>query len=155
MKTKNYWPMGITATLLLFFLGTVSLIVMACRQSDDLVTNNYYEDEIRYQKQIDRETREQHLESKATAAYDAIAGRLMISLPARESFDKVQGQIQLYRPSDAQLDRNFALKPDAIGRQVIDVAELQRGLWLVKVSWSAGGADYYFDQKIVVKAAKL
>lgn len=153
--TKNYWPLGVTLTLVFFFFGTIALIVMACRQRVDLVTNNYYEDEIRYQKHIDRVERERHLETKATAAYDSATQRVTISLPLHPVPGQVQGQIQLYRPSDASADENYELKPDANGAQIIDASRLEQGLWRVKVSWSASGEDYYFDQKIIVQSVKL
>lgn len=148
--SRNYWPIGVTLTLSLFFLGTIGLIVMSCMERTDLVTNNYYEDEIRFQKQIDRVERASLLETKATAAYDRAGQKVTISLPIYSGTDSVQGQIQLYRPSDAGLDQDFNLRLDAHGAQVIDASRLRKGLWRVKVSWTAGGADYYFDQKIVV-----
>jgi nitrogen fixation protein FixH len=154
-NTKNYWPLGVTLTLVFFFFGTIGLIVMACMQRVDLVSNNYYEEEIRYQKQIDRVEREQHLESQATAAYDPATRRVTISLPLHPTPGQVQGHIQFYRPSDADVDENYELKPDADGAQIIDASRLEQGLWRVKVSWSASGQDYYFDQKFVVQSAKL
>jgi hypothetical protein len=155
MKTqRNYWPLGITLTLLLFFLGTIGLVVLASAQRVDLVTPNYYEDEIRFQKQIERVEHASHLESAATADYDPVAEHITISLPLHSTPGQVQGQIQLYRPSDAELDQNYNLSLNTNGLQVIDASRLREGQWLVKVAWSVGGEDYYFDQKIIVGVAK-
>lgn len=155
MKTsRNYWPLGVTLTLLLFFLGTVGLIIMACLQRSDLVTTNYYEDEIRFQKQIDRVQRTQLLETKASAIYDSATQRITVSVPLNRPGENVKGQIQLYRPSNASLDENYAFKPDAGGTQTIDVSRLPEGLWRLKISWNTAGEDYYLDQRIVL-AAKL
>ena len=39
MKTpRNLWPTGIIVTFVLFFAGTIGLVVMACSQRADLVS---------------------------------------------------------------------------------------------------------------------
>ena len=155
MKTnRNYWPLGIAAFLILFFLATIGLVVMSCCQRVDLVTKDYYEDEIRFQKQINTVERTQRLESNATATYDPATQTVVVSLPIHSSAQIIKGQIQMYRPSSADLDENFDLKLDQTGSQVIDASRMRDGLWQVKVSWTAGGEDFYFDKRLVVGGAK-
>jgi hypothetical protein len=155
MKTqRNYWPLSIALFLVLFFLGTIGLVVMACCQRVDLVSKDYYEDEIRFQKQINTVERTQRLESNATAAYNPATQTVTISLPLHSSADMIKGQIQLYRPSSADLDQNYDLKLDAKGLQTIDASRLREGLWRVKVSWTFSGEDFYFDKALVVVGAK-
>lgn len=154
MKTqRNYWPLGIALFLVLFFLATIGLVVMACCQRVDLVTKDYYEDEIRFQKQINTVERTQRLDSKATATYDSAKQTVVISLPIHSSVQTIKGQIQMYRPSSADMDENFDLKLDQKGSQVIDASRLSGGLWQVKVSWTAGGEDFYFDKRLVIGGA--
>jgi nitrogen fixation protein FixH len=146
----NFWPVGIIATLVLFFAGTIGLVVMACSQRSDLVRPDYYEQELAFQKQIDRADRVQHLATGADAAYDAAAKQLVISLPVAQAPRGARGQIQLYRPSEAGLDRQLELQLDAGGQQRIDAANLRGGLWRVRVNWTAGGVEYFIDRKVVI-----
>lgn len=145
----NLWPYGILAAFVVFLSGTATLIVLAFSQHNDLVTANYYEDEVRFQEQIDRSTRAQRADARATAVYDPATRQLRISIPANHA-RTAAGRIQLYRPSEAGLDRELELQPGPNGTQTIDAAGLKAGLWKVRITWTAGGEDFFVDQKIVV-----
>jgi hypothetical protein len=58
--------------------------------------------------------------------------------------------IEFYRPSSPALDRAFPLAPGADASQAVDVSKLATGLWVVRVKWSAGGQDYFLEQKITL-----
>jgi len=153
MKPKrNLWPFGIILTFVLFLTGTIGLVVMACSQSVDLVSSNYYEQELKFQNHIDRLQRTRALAGSAVVAYDPLTNRITISLPPSPLHADLAGTVQLYRPSSAGLDLEIALKVDANGVQSVDASSLRRGLWKVRVSWSANGQEYFLDQKIVIGA---
>ena len=147
---RNYWPLGILLAFTLFILGTAGLIVLAVAQRSDLVSDNYYEQEIRYQARIDSLDRAQHLGSRAAITYSASQRCIVVTLPAEHAGRPVSGEVQLYRPSAAGLDRRFKLAPDQIGAQSIDAADLLEGLWKVRVAWRVEGQEYFLDQRIVI-----
>lgn len=154
MKTnRNFWPLGIIAVFLCFAAGMTTMVVLACRSNTDLVSHDYYEQEIRFQGRIDSLNRTKGLH--ASASYDAAAKRLIITLPAEHADKAVSGQIQLYRPAAAGLDQQFKLEPDAKGRQTLDLAALQNGLWKVRIAWTVAGQDYFLEQKIVVGSVEV
>src|SRR3954466_7479312 len=114
---RNFWPLGIILTFVVFICSTLGLVVMACRHNTELVNANYYDQEIKYQSRIDSENRAQQLGASAT--YDAIARHIVISLPSSSAAKNVTGQIQLYRPSSAGLDKEIKLAPGADGTQTL------------------------------------
>ena len=144
----NLWPLGIILTFVIFIAGTVGLVVMSCLHGTDLVNANYYDQEIKYQARIDSEARAQ--QAGANVSYDQTARHIVITLPATKT---VLGQIQLYRPSAAGLDKEFKLEPAANGVQTLDTAGLPPGLWKIRVSWNSDGHDYFIDQKIIIAAS--
>jgi hypothetical protein len=151
MKTsRNLWPIGIITTFVLFFAGTVGLVVMACSQKMDLVSADYYEQELKFQGRIDRVERTRHAASQAVVAYDAAARCITVSLAADQAGHEVSGHIELYRPSAAGLDRAVKLEPDTKGVQRLDAAGMSPGLWKVRVSWTFEQQDYFLDEKVVV-----
>jgi hypothetical protein len=150
-ETRNLWPLGIIVTLVLFASGTVGLIVMACSQKTELVSSNYYEQEIRYQTRIDSLGRAQQLGTRASVTYDAASRHITISLPAEQA-RRAAGQIQLYRPSAAGLDQELKLEPGPDGVQTLEAKDLLPGPWKVRVSWTVEGQEYLIDQKIVITA---
>ena len=146
----NPWPWAIILTFVIFISGTVGLVVMACSQKVDLVSANYYEQELKFQGQLDRMKRTSQLGAQAGVSYDAAQKRITISLPPAQARQEVRGQIQLYRPAQASLDRQLTLQPDASGMQSLDASALKPGLWKIRVSWTVGQQDYFIDQKIVI-----
>ena len=149
---RNLWPLGIIVTFVLFFAGTVGLIVVACSQKADLVSADYYEQELKFQGRIDRVERTQRTTTQAAVAYDLATHSITISLPAGQAEHEVSGRIELYRPSAAGLDRALKLEPDFTGVQRLDAAGMVPGLWKVRLSWTVEHQDYFLDQKVVVGA---
>lgn len=148
----NPWPLGIVLAFAVFIAGTITLIVLASSQRTDLVRADYYEQEIRHQQQIDRLERTQRIAPDARVTYDRARARLEVALPAAQARRGPQGQIHLYRPSAANLDRHIPLDLDASGRQTLDATDLQPGLWRVRVSWSVDQEDFQLDQRLVVES---
>ncbi len=148
--SRNLWPWAIILTFVVFISGTVSLVVMACSQRVELVRPNYYEQELRYQAQVERLNRTQQLAIPARVTYDAARKALLVSLPPEHRQAQLSGSIELYRPSEAGLDRRLELHPDAQGTQTIDAAALAHGLWKVRLAWRVAGQEYFMDQKVVI-----
>ena len=148
----NPWPVSIVAFFVIALIGCGSFVAFCSRHPADLVASDYYEREVRFQKQIDRVQRTQQQATVALVSYEASKRRITIDLPPAPAETKIIGQIHLYRPSAANLDKTLPLEPDASGTQTIDAQNLLPGLWKVRVSWRAGGQDYYIEQSVVVGA---
>lgn len=149
---RNFWPLGILAAFGLFVPAMACLIVMAVTHREQLVSADYYEQEIRYQGQIDRLRRTQDLGAQAAVTYDQTSRRIAVVLPAEHARGEIQGRIQLYRPSEAGLDRQVELAVNADGAQSLDAHDLRPGLWKVRVSWKLAGREYFLDQSVVIPA---
>ena len=145
---RNLWPWGIVAFFALFFAGMAVMVVIATTHRDHLVSETYYEQELKYQGRIDSAARTKA--SGATVALDAAGTSLIITLPPAQLTQKLAGSIELYRPSAPDLDRQFPLAAQADGVQKLDVSQLAAGLWVVRVKWNAAGVDYFLEQKITV-----
>src|SRR6476619_1755487 len=90
-SAKNLWPYGIILTFVLFISGTVGLVVMACAQKVDLVSLDYYEQEIRFQSRLDRAARTETL--GASVSYKEEARQICIGVPRTMVSTKAIGQI--------------------------------------------------------------
>ena len=149
MKTnRNLWPLGIFMTFGLFFIGMATVVVIAATHRDHLVNANYYEQELKFQDQINSVDRTQ--KSGATITFDSRFGELALALPPAHLTHKFFGVIQLYRPSAPELDREFLLEPKADGTQTLNVSKLPAGLWVARAKWLAGGENYFLEQKITI-----
>jgi nitrogen fixation protein FixH len=153
--SRNLWPLGIILTFVIFTSGTICLIILACSHRVDLVSADYYEQEIRFQSRIDQAHRASRLNDPLTIAYDATSQCINLSWPKNPNAPLATGQVQLYRPSASGLDRHFALQLDREGNQSVSAKSLQPGLWKVRVSWSVGNEEFFADQSVCISAAKI
>ena len=147
---QNPWPIAIVALFVVFITFLVAFIVFAARQKVDLVSRDYYAEEIRFQQQMDRLKRTRPISAEIVVAYDPNRQSITLRLPEAQARRPVAGRIHLYRPSDSSLDRNVGLAVDSEGIQHVDARKLRSGLWKVRVEWRVDGEDFYFDQPIIV-----
>ena len=147
-SNRNLWPWAIVAFFILFFAGMAVMIVIAATHRDHLVSESYYEQELKYQNQIDSVARTRS--SGASVALDVAGTSLIVTLPPAQATQKISGSIELYRPSAPNLDRQFPLVPQADGKQKLNLSQFAAGLWVVRVNWNAAGVGYFLEQKITV-----
>lgn len=139
------WGKGIVLTCAVFICGIAFMVYTTMTKNIDLVTKNYYEEEIKYQQQIDKMNNTSVLDKKPTV--ETTSQEVIIIYP----FKDVVGEITFYRPSDAKMDLKFPIQPDKNMKQIIGLDKLGSGLWKVKIKWNAGGVEYYNEEKIIVK----
>ncbi len=140
----NPWPVGLVVFLGVFVACVVSFGVFAVRQPQDLVSPDYYDREIRYQEHIDRVARAGAASSGMSVSVDVATRTLALALSRG-----AVGQVEFYRPANAQWDRILPLALDTEGCQRIDLSGLQAGLWRIRVVWSVGGLDYLREVRFV------
>jgi hypothetical protein len=149
MNSKfNPWPYGVIAFFVLLLCGIATVLAIALTHRETMVSANYYEQELKYQDRIDSTARAQ--QCGAEVRLDGTDRKLVVRVPAEQVAQKLSGAIEFYRPSAPELDCQFALAPDARGAQSVDVSQLRRGLWQVRVGWNAGGQNYFLEEKITL-----
>ena len=151
-RPRNPWPIVITVYFILFFVFVAAFTVFATRQKTDLVSADYYEQEARFQRQIDRLSRTLPLNAGFSVSYDTPRRLVLVKMPAAESSRPSAGRVLFYRPADSALDLQLPLSLNTAGVQEVDARALKAGLWKVRVEWTAQGEDYFFDQPVVVGA---
>lgn len=127
------------------FAGMISYMVYRCMLLPvDLVSNQYYKDELAYQQVIDGTRRANGLSGRLQL--DPEGGGILLRMPVEMRGRAVSGTVVFYCPSDAARDRRLPLAPDHLGEQAIAAGSVLPGHYTVKVSWKAGGLDYYTEQ---------
>lgn len=150
----EWWPVSIMAFFGVAIAGAVAFVVFCNLHPTDLVAQDYYERELKYQDHLDRLERTRGLGAAAGVAYDAVARQIIVRLPEAQTAEGITGQIHLYRPAAAGMDKHLRLSVEADGRQTIDATSLEPGLWKVKVLWRAGGKDYGMEEPLVLGGTK-
>ncbi len=146
---KSLWGYGIAAVYTAFALGTLGVVALTMTQKVELVSNDYYQQEVAYEQQIERQRQTNKLVHDATCKLTADGKFIEIKFPSAMATAK--GHLKLYRPSDSSLDREFEVTPDAGGTQLIAADKLTSGYWRVKLQWKWGGQSYYSEYLLMVK----
>lgn len=137
------WGKGILVVILLFVGFILTLVTISVRQDDiHLVTENYYEKEIKYQDQIEREKSAAGLD-REVLVYDDLSKSMILDLPVG-----AKGNLHLFRPSDARLDQGLVLDIKEVGKTTIPLQDLKSGYWRVQLTWTENGIEFYEEKKI-------
>lgn len=137
------WGKGILLTIIAFVGFIMTLVVISVRQDDiHLVTENYYEKEIKYQDQIEREKSAAEL-NREVLVFDTQTKTMVLDLPVG-----AKGNLQLFRPSDARLDQQLPIDILEEGKTEVSLEKLKSGYWRVQLTWKEDGVDFYQEKKI-------
>ncbi len=144
------WGWKITILYVGFVIMTLAMVFYFMGQKVDLVTEEYYKEEIKYQDQIDRITNAKALNDPVKVEYSLHEKKVKISFPKSHTGQTIKGNIHFYSPSDSEEDRDFPVKVMDEGIQTIYVGSLRKGLWRIKIRWHAGDKEYYHEQLITL-----
>jgi hypothetical protein len=144
---KINWGHKILAIYLVFIAGIAFMVVMSTRQKIDLVTPDYYAEEIKFQEKIDEINNASKLSSPVN--YSIVEGVLILEFPKEFKGKKLTGQVMIYCPSDVNKDINRNL--DVSGNTMkIMLPELNKGAHIIKIKWSSEGIQYYFEKNLFI-----
>ncbi len=141
------WGNKLVVVFIVFAAGIGTLVYKAMTTKFELVSKDYYSDELRYQDKIDGQKNAAAI-SHVQISQDAEA--LLIDLPTEMKGMAITGEAWFYCKTDAVKDRKIKLAIDANGRQVIMKKQLTKGPYELKLNWQAGTNKYYTEQNIIV-----
>lgn len=146
---KLSWGTGILITIIIFMSVTVLTGIYLMNQDVQLVTDNYYEKDLKYQNQIDKLNRTAALEEKVEINFDGELVELVF--PESFSAEKIFGEIYFYRPSGREKDFTIPLTLNSGARQIIPVTRIDKGFWRIKLSWTLDTVEYYSERTISIE----
>jgi hypothetical protein len=137
--------------IMLMYLGFValilSLVIASSHQHFDLVSKDYYADEIAYQKVIDAGKNQSSL-SRPVSIY-ANEKAVTIEFPDEFKTKELAGNIQFYAPANAEWDRNFKISTQD-NKVTIPRSGLRNTRYTIKISCNVGGKSYYQESEIML-----
>lgn len=145
---KISWGHGVIIALgafIVFILGMIFFFPMG-QQNSELITENYYEEELLYQDVIDAKKRAEQLAEKPKLEIKNEG--LFLSFPKDINNSNSKFDFYLYRSSDQNLDvkKEFAL--DANNNYSIPNKILVKGGYILKVMWTKEKHKYQIDYDI-------
>ena len=142
---KWNWGTKIALFYITFVIFTLIMVVMAFQEDYELVTEDYYEQEIKYQGKIDSKERTKALESELMVTIDA--NELNILFPQREV--NLSASILCFRPSDESKDFKVEFK-EFTNKVSLPLNKFSKGKYLFKIDWIANSKSYYSEQIVII-----
>ena len=142
------WGHKLTLGFLAFAGMMIYMVVQCMHTKYDLVSKEYYKDELKYQQVIDGESRANQLSSRATVTQ--ADNNIVVQLPNEMQQKTVTGSMLFYSADNAQKDRTLALQVNGQAVQTINSRTFLPGNYTVKIKWESNGADYYSEIPVTI-----
>lgn len=147
-KFKFNWGTGIAVFYITFVIVMLTFVFWTTGNNRDLVTEDYYAEELVYQKTIDNKARANELVGEVSIS--SRIGRIDLKLPEGMNNKFIKGELFLYRQDDKRKDTKFQFEGSRLDFS-FNSEKIVTGRWKAKLSWAAEGKDYYFEDNIWIK----
>ena len=149
MKLKISWPTAIIVSIvafMIFILSFVYKVTFLPEYDHHLVSEEYYKDELNYQKEIDKEKK--GLSLKENVSLQKVNEGLLISFPKEFDPNEISGIISFQRLSNSKIDFEYPIKLKT-NEFLIKDENLINGRWDVKIEWNVADNNYLFKEKLM------
>ena len=142
------WGYKILFVYLFFIAGIIFLVYKSSSQKVDLVTENYYQQELKYEQKIDEAERAQSLSSPLR--YEVNKNEIVIFFPDEMKDKKITAQTLLYHPADERKDSVYTLETNS-GKLTMVLPQTDKGLYELKMDWKVDTTKYYSEHKVIIE----
>ena len=149
MKLKISWPTGIIIAItafVIFILSFVYKVTFMPEYDHHLVSEEYYKDELNYQKEINEENKGVALKENVKISKDSLG--LTITFPSEFKPSEISGLISFIRLSNEKIDFSVPIKLTS-NNYLIKDEKLVEGRWDVKIEWNVNDVDYLYKEKLI------
>ena len=112
----------------------------------DLVVEDYYQQELKYQNDINKEENAKTLITNVSL--EKTNKGIIINFPKDLNINNIKGKVFLYRPSNKQLDFEIPISLSNHNLLIPDNSLLD-GRWNIKIDWTYNTKAYMYKTDIV------
>lgn len=140
-----------TAIVIAFvgFIGFIMYFVVNMAANEkydhDLVVEDYYQQELKFQSDIDKEENSKTLKTNIT--WQKTQDGILITFPKDLDIKDIKGKVFLYRPSNKQLDFETPISLSNHNLLIPD-NRLLDGRWNINIDWTYNNKSYLFKEQI-------
>lgn len=139
-QTRFHWGWRIALIYTTFALATIGFMIFSFTQKVDLVSKQYYADELKYDAKMLAENNAMKLSKVLSVKNNG--DLLSIQFPNTPE----SGAIHLYRPSESDMDKEIKIVGGR-AEQTFSITTLQTGLWIAKIEWKSDNTTFYVEQR--------
>ncbi|MBK6612261.1 MAG: FixH family protein [Sphingobacteriales bacterium] len=139
------WGYRIILVYILFISGVFTAIYVAFNQEIDLVSTDYYAQELKFQNVIDGKNNLASLPTPVKIVENETAFELQ--LPNEFTGKNIKGEAWFYYPTNAKLDKKFDLAALSNNTISINRQQIAKGNGIIKLQFVADDVPYYYEQQ--------
>ena len=125
------------------------MVSLSISQKVDLVSKDYYEQELQFQNKINLMDRTRLLSEQLS--WQVQNDELVLDFPDQFKGQQTSGKVFFFRPSDAVLDKNFELQTGTLNTKSMSIKKLKSGLYKIQINWEVENIQYYNEGFIQIK----
>ncbi|MFM1878908.1 MAG: hypothetical protein RLZZ241_1774 [Bacteroidota bacterium] len=145
---KINWGTGIVLAFIAFISFILYFVFTALsdpKADHELVTDRYYSKDLEYQQDLYASA---NLEAfNGQIKLEKVTEGLAINFPESMGSEIITGTVNLYRPSNENLDFELPLRTTG-NRFVVPADHLVEGRWNISIKWEISGKPYLFRSKL-------
>jgi hypothetical protein len=149
---KNFsWGHGVVIALFAFIVFILSMLFLFPngQKNSEMVTDNYYEEELQYQDVIDAKKRADNLQEKPT--YSQNTSGIKIVFPKGYDNSNTTVKFVLNRTDDQNLDIKKSEQLNADQSILIPAKVLKTGNYTLRLTWTKDKTEYRLDYDVIWK----
>jgi len=150
-KKKSGWGVGIFVFYGLFMVFILALVLFVSIQDIQLVEDDYYAKDLKYQEHIDKLNATSSLTEQIQMKVKSDTRHIIFDFPSEIKPESISGTIFLVRPSNARLDTSFTIELDDSGIQTISTERMARGNWRVRIDWQSDTLHFFNENVIFIQ----
>ena len=134
--------------LYLSFVGLILTLVFMCfGQKVELVSKDYYAQELKFQDKIDAINNEKGL--SGSIRHSLNAKKIVLTIDSSLLSNDFEGTINFFRPSDSSKDIKLKMYFKDL-EQIIDGNELIHGAYKMQLTWVSNKKNYFKEEVIFI-----
>lgn len=126
-----------------FVVFMLTMVYLTAQEHFDLVTPDYYAQELKFQQVIDGKNNYHALQERISVKQTET--QVQISLPASNT-NIEKGEVYFYRPDNAKLDLRIPIQ----NQLALQKTTFSKGMYQIKTSWVIGAKAYFNEQSLYI-----
>ncbi len=142
------WGYKILIGFSIFVIGMLCMVGIAMRQSNEMMDDNYYEKELKFQDKIDAS---KNLSAVVEKLSITDSGNVVVlQLPAATVASTTVGTIECIRSAEQKRDVRLKIDLDDKGKQVLPKTLFVNGIYQLRIDWVTNGTSYFHQQVLTI-----
>lgn len=140
------WGYKIAIVIVIFIVGMLGMVYVANMQTNEMIDENYYDKEIKYQNLINAAKNFNAIANKDSVA--VVSGNILtVRFPNGTCDTGTKGNVELLKIDNKKHDIRQTLICNEAGNAI---SIINGGLYKARVYWEHNNRPYYFEKNILI-----